>query len=107
MGYRGHDYKGQSQVHVDKRRRGRTTKSMWRWMKRRAAIEPGAGHLKREYRMDRNQLKGKQGDCVNAILSAAGMNFARLLKWLAANFLCPIFTRLFNFQRSLLVMNLS
>jgi len=65
--------------------------SMWRWMKRRAAIEPGIGHLKREHRMDRNRLKAIEGDCFNAILSAAGMNFAKLLKWLE-DFLCHIFT---------------
>ena len=83
MGYRGHGYDGQVHVHVDKRRRGRTAKSLWRWMKRRAAIEPGIGHLKREHRMDRNRLKGKEGDRINAILSAAGMNIAKLLKWAA------------------------
>jgi len=49
-------------------------------MKRRAAIEPGIGHLKREHRMDRCRLKGIEGDQVNAILSAAGMNFGKLLK---------------------------
>ncbi len=52
-------------------------------MKRRAAIEPGIGHMKQEYRMDRNRLKGEEGDKLNAMLSAAGMNFAKLLKWLA------------------------
>lgn len=81
MGYRGHNYEGPVEVHVDKRHRGRTAKSLWRWMKRRAAIEPGIGHLKREHRMDRNRLKGKEGDCINAILSAAGMNFSLLLRW--------------------------
>jgi IS5 family transposase len=79
-GYRGHDYRGNAEVHVDKVRRGRTSKSLWRWMKRRAAVEPGIGHLKREHRMDRNRLKGTEGDMVNAILSAAGMNFRKLLK---------------------------
>jgi len=83
-GYRGHDYQGAIKVHVDKIRRGTTAKSLWRWMKRRAAIEPGIGHLKRKHRMERNRLKGKQGDNVNAILSAAGMNFWKLLKWAAA-----------------------
>jgi IS5 family transposase len=80
-GYRGHGYEGSVEVHVDKRRRGRTAKSLWRWMKRRAAIEPGIGHLKREHRMDRNRLKGQEGDCINAILSAAGMNFGKLIRW--------------------------
>ena len=103
MGYRGHGYKGKVQVHVDKRNRGRTAKSMWRWMKRRAAIEPGIGHLKREHRMDRNRLKGKGGDCFNAILSAAGMNFAKPLSWLA-DFLRLIFAWSFNCQRALLAV---
>jgi len=52
-------------------------------MKRRAAIEPGIGHLKQEHRMDRNRLKGIAGDRINAILSAAGMNFRKLLRFLA------------------------
>ena len=83
-GYRGHGYDGEVRVHVDKVRRGRTAKSLWKWMKRRAAVEPGIGHLKHEHRMDRNRLKGMQGDQINAILSAAGMNFSKLLKWIAA-----------------------
>ena len=70
-------------------------------MKRRAAIEPGIGHLKREHRMDRNRLKGKDGDCFNAILSAAGMNLAKLLSWLA-ELLRLIFGWSFNCQRAIL-----
>ena len=101
MGYRGHDYKGDIEVHVDKRRRGHIAKSLWRWMKRRAAIEPGIGHLKREHRMDRNRLKGKEGDRINAIMSAAGMNFAKLLKWVA-DFFRLIFIWLFRCQRIVL-----
>jgi IS5 family transposase len=99
MGYRGHNYRGATEVHVDKRRRGRTAKSLWRWMKRRAAIEPGIGHLKREHRMDRNRLKGVEGDRINAILSATGMNFCKLLKW-AADFLRRIFLWLLFCQRA-------
>ena len=99
MGYRGHGYSGEVKVHVDKRRRGRTAKSLWRWMKRRAAIEPGIGHLKREHRMDRNRLKGAIGDQLNAIFSAAGMNFHKLLKW-AADFLRQIFCFFQCFQRA-------
>jgi len=49
-------------------------------MKRRAAAGPGIGHLKREHRMDRCRLRGIEGDQINAILSAAGMNFGKLLK---------------------------
>lgn len=67
-------------------------------MKRRAAIEPGIGHLKREHRMDRCRLKGIEGDQLNAILSATGMNFRKLLK--AASrlpaFLRPRFAHLYE-----------
>jgi IS5 family transposase len=84
MGYKGHGYQGDETIHVDRRRRGNIPKSLWKWMKRRAAIEPGIGHLKNEHRMDRNGLKGIVGDKVNAVLSAAGMNFWKLLRWLQA-----------------------
>ncbi len=77
MGYRGHDYDGAATVHID-RRRGRTSPRLWRWMKRRAAVEPSIGHLKNEHRLERNRLKGADGDALNAILSAAGMNFHKL-----------------------------
>jgi len=73
-GYHSRRYTGDAQVHVDKRRRGKMIRSLWRWMKRRAAIGPGIGHLKREHQMNRNRLKGTYGYRMNAILSAAGMN---------------------------------
>jgi len=87
MGYRGHDYTGQATVHVDKRRRGRTPQPLWRWMKRRAAVEPSIGHLKNEHRLERNRLKGVAGDALNAILGAAAMNFHKLLGAFWRNFL--------------------
>ena len=79
MGYRGHDYEGQVTIHVDKRSRGRTPKALWRWMKRRAAVEPTIGHLKNEHRLERNRLKGIYGNAINAMLAAAAMNFHKLL----------------------------
>ncbi|MGB8098820.1 MAG: IS5 family transposase, partial [Terracidiphilus sp.] len=79
MGYRGHDYEGQVTVHVDKRSRGRTPRPLWRWMKRRAAVEPSIGHLKNEHRLERNRLRGTFGDAINAVLAAAAMNFHKLL----------------------------
>jgi IS5 family transposase len=33
--------------------------------------------------MDRNYLKGRVGDRINAVLAAAGYNFGLLLRWLA------------------------
>jgi IS5 family transposase len=60
-GYRGHDYSGDAEIHVDKRRRGKISRTLWRRMKRRAAVEPSIGHLKNEHRLDRNRLKGVVG----------------------------------------------
>lgn len=84
MSYRGHDYEGECEIHVGRRRRGSIPKTLWRWMKRRAAIEPSIGHLKEHRRMERCRLKGAEGDKINAVLSAAGMNFSKLLAALGA-----------------------
>lgn len=87
MGYRGHNYGGEHLVIVDRRRRGETPKRIWRWMKRRAAVEPTIGHLKAEHSLDRNRLRGIRGDSINAILSAAAMNFGKLMGFLFVIFL--------------------
>ena len=55
------------------------TKSKRKKHSRRAAIEPVIGHLKQDYRLCRNYLKGIIGDNMNVILSAAGMNFKRAM----------------------------
>jgi hypothetical protein len=39
------------------------------------------GHLKDDHRMRRNDLKGRNGDRINAVLAAAGYNFSLLLRW--------------------------
>ena len=60
----------------------RVTAPIRREMRRRAAVEPVIGHIKAEHRMGRNYLKGRGGDRINAVLAAAGYNFALLLRWL-------------------------
>ena len=78
---------------------------------KRAAIEPIIGHLKSDYRLCRNFLKGIIGDAVNCILSAAAMNFKRVMNlWkkeaqLSWQFICSLLTnclRLF-YARNLMV----
>jgi IS5 family transposase len=49
--------------------------------RRRAAIEPIIGHLKSDYRLSRNFLKGIAGDEINLLLAATAWN---LRKWLIA-----------------------
>lgn len=47
--------------------------------RRRAAIEPVISHIKNQYRMDRNFLKGEIGDIINATMAGAAFNFKRWL----------------------------
>ena len=82
-GYRGHNHPNRFRVWISGQVR-RTTAAIRREMKRRAAVEPVIGHVKAEHRMDRNYLKGHDGDRINAVLAAAGYNFSLLLRWLAA-----------------------
>lgn len=49
--------------------------------RRRAAIEPIIGHLKSDYRLSRNFLKGIAGDEINLLMAATAWN---LKKWLIA-----------------------
>jgi len=67
-------------------------------MKRRAAVEPSIGHLKTEHRLERNRLKGTYGDAINAVLSAAAMNFQKLLAAFWSNFLRHLLRRWEQFQ---------
>lgn len=61
--------------------------------RRRAAIEPVIGHLKKEFRMGENYLHGESSPKINALLAAAGWNLKKLaeklkakLFWLFKNF---------------------
>lgn len=47
--------------------------------RRRAAIEPVIGHLKNDYRMARNYLKGFVGDQINLLMAACAWN---MKKWM-------------------------
>jgi Transposase DDE domain./Transposase domain (DUF772). len=48
--------------------------------RRRAAIEPIFGHTKKDYRMERNYLKGFVGDIKNALLAAMAFNIRRWIR---------------------------
>lgn len=91
LGYRGHNYEGQAKVNIANRLTMKNkAKSLIKWLKRRSAIEPIFGHLKSDNRLERNLLKGKEGDHINAVLAACGFNLRKLyavfflpiLKWL-------------------------
>jgi IS5 family transposase len=80
-GYRSHNHAQKFRVWISGQGR-RVTASIRREMRRRAAVEPVIGHLKAEHRLDRNYLKGRDGDRCSAVLAAAGYNFSLPLRWL-------------------------
>ena len=80
-GYRGHDTENPRRVFIAGQKRG-VFGVIKRELRRRSAIEPVIGHLKAEGHLGRCYLKGRAGDAANAILSAVGHNFRRILAWL-------------------------
>ena len=116
LGYRGHNYDGQAEVHLTNRiTMKKKARSLIKWLKRRSAIEPIFGHLKSDNRLERNLLKGEDGDHINAVLAACGFNLRKLyavfllpiLKWLKNQFIekyFPFFPKL-NEQLFQVVLN--
>ena len=79
-GYRGHDYTGSAQVHITGRKGPAPAGlALRKRKKRRSAVEPKIGHLKSDHRMNRNFLKGVNGDRINALLAGIGANLRKLL----------------------------
>jgi len=84
-GYPGPKKIGSTQINLPKPHKNITATKRKRH-KRRAAIEPVIGHLKHDYRMIRNFLKGNFGDAVNVMMAASAMNFKRMMnKWKSGN----------------------
>ncbi len=98
-GYRGNNYEGSAEIHIagQKGKGLRASRTLRKWLKRRNAIEPKIGHLKTDNRLDRNYLKGKEGDRINAFLSGSGANLRKLLK----AFFLPLLELLRIFKKSI------
>lgn len=80
-GYRGPKMINNTTLHTPKPDKNITATKRKRHS-RRAAIEPVIGHLKHDYRMARNYLKGTVGDAINVMLAASAINFKRMMnKW--------------------------
>jgi IS5 family transposase len=82
-GYRGHDAQNPRRVFISGQKRG-VFGVIKRELKRRAAIEPVIGHMKAEGHLGRCYLKGRDGVAANAVITAVGFNFRRILAWLRA-----------------------
>src|SRR5471032_1479716 len=93
-GYRGHDAQNPRRVFISGQKRG-VFGAIKRELRRRSAIEPVIGHMKAEGHLDRCYLKGHAGDAANAVLSAVGYNFRRILAWLRI-LLCLILAALWR-----------
>jgi len=77
-GYKGLTQYRSSKINVPKPDKN-ITKTKRKRHSRRAAIEPVISHLKSDYRLCRNYLKGIIGDQINLLLAAAAMNFKRAM----------------------------
>jgi IS5 family transposase len=83
-GYRGARWIGETEILTP--RKGpedqslREKKAMQKRFRRRCAIEPVIGHLKSDFRMARNFLKGAIGDSMNVMLAAAAWNFKKWMR---------------------------
>jgi IS5 family transposase len=82
-GYRGRKEVGGTEILVPGKPSAEQTKSQRQAMRqrfrRRCAIEPTIAHLKTDFRLARNFLRGFLGDTLNLLLAAAAWN---LRKWL-------------------------
>ena len=78
-GYRGNKVAGK-EVFISGKRK--LTTHFKKLLRRRQAIEPVIGHMKSDGKLGRNYLKGKIGDCLNAILCGIGYNIRLVLNHL-------------------------
>ena len=69
------------------------------YFRRRAAIEPIIGHLKSDYRLARNFLKGSLGDEINIMLAACAYTMKKWMRWYASLFLL-LFIYVFRSKKS-------
>lgn len=85
-GYRGVSRVGDTQIIIPKPSKKRATnyekQKARKRFRRRAGIEPVIGHLKTDFRLGRNFLKGVVGDNINLMMAAAAFNFKKLMKQL-------------------------
>ena len=80
-GYQGHDAPKPYRVFKSGQKRG-VHGQIRRELRRRSAIEAVIGHCKTDGHLNRNYLKGRAGDTINAVMSDVGYNLRLIFKWL-------------------------
>lgn len=76
-GYRGKSIFGTTRIVIAKQQKHKNSyqkQKVRRKFQRRAAIEPVIGHIKQDFRLGRNYLKGFIGDEINLILASMAFN---------------------------------
>ena len=85
-GYRGKRMIDGTRIEMPRKPRKRASayekRKAGKRFRRRAGIEPVIGHLKSDFRLLRNYLKGSVGDSINLMLAAAAYNFKKLMRQL-------------------------
>jgi transposase, IS5 family len=78
-GYRGSEHHPKDvKVHISGQHKA--SGALRKLLKRRNAVEPVIGHDKQDHGLERNHLKGKEGDAINALLAGCGFNLRKLLR---------------------------
>ncbi len=78
-GYRGKEHHPEDvKIHIAGQHKARG--ALKKLFRRRSAIEPVIGHGKQDHGLERNHLKGKEGDRINALLAGCGFNLRKLLR---------------------------
>jgi len=101
-GYRGHDAPRPNRIFRSGQKRG-VHGQIKKELRRRSAIEAVIGHCKTDGHLDRNFLKGRLGDQINAVMTAVGYNFRLILRWLRyllREIIAAIMARQTQYQRS-------
>jgi len=101
-GYRGHGCDRATRVHLAGASSRNISRSERKRRRRRSAIEPKIGHLKRDHRMGRCFLARLCGDAINVVLAAAGANLRKLLGLLRGGSRRLFFALWYSYRRMLL-----
>lgn len=99
-GYRGISNVGNTEIIKPKKPKKKATpyekiKARKRF-RRRAAIEPIIGHLKQDFRLSRNYLKGTHGDMANVLLAATAYNLDKWMRIESKKLFHFIFSQVFR-----------
>jgi IS5 family transposase len=98
-GYRGRKHYGSTELLIPAAPKPDATdyarRQARKRFRRRAAIEPRIGHLKSDFRLGRNFLRGVKGDAINLLLAATAANLSLWLRRASAC-LATFFVLLFS-----------